>query len=148
MSSLRYIPKNATAEIPAPGIAAIHGYINSHETQDGFAIEFARRGYMVLAPDQTGHGCSDPPAMASGFGSADSLHYILTPDIVDKDNIGLKGHSMGEGLARSSNVPRLLISHHCVEDDEKLTHAGHDSDFLELARIPQKSRISQSCQSS
>jgi len=32
-----------TKENPAPGIVAIHGYINSREMQDGFAIEFARR---------------------------------------------------------------------------------------------------------
>jgi pimeloyl-ACP methyl ester carboxylesterase len=95
MSALLYIPKNATAKTPAPGIVAIHGYINSRETQDGFAIEFARRGYVVLAADQTGHGYSDPPAMANGFGGPDSLRYIRTLDIVDKDNIGLEGHSMG-----------------------------------------------------
>ena len=56
MSALLYVPKDVTAENPAPGILAIHGYINSRETQDGFAIEFARRGYVVLAIDQTGHG--------------------------------------------------------------------------------------------
>jgi dipeptidyl aminopeptidase/acylaminoacyl peptidase len=44
MSALLYIPPNATPQIPAPGILAVHGYINSRETQDGFAIEFARRG--------------------------------------------------------------------------------------------------------
>jgi len=32
-------PKGVTAKNPAPGIVAIHGYINSRETQDGFAIE-------------------------------------------------------------------------------------------------------------
>src|ERR1700730_15623160 len=46
MSALLYIPPNATAQTPAPGILAVHGYINSRETQDGFAIEFARRGYV------------------------------------------------------------------------------------------------------
>jgi pimeloyl-ACP methyl ester carboxylesterase len=95
MSALLYIPKGVTNQNPAPGIVAIHGYINSRETQDGFAIEFARRGYVVLAPDQTGHGYSDPPAFANGFGGPDSLAYIRTLDIVDKNNIGLEGHSMG-----------------------------------------------------
>src|ERR1700709_2949269 len=67
MSALLYMPPNATAQTPAPGILAVHGYINSRETQDGFAIEFARRGYVVLALDQTGHGYSDPPAFATRF---------------------------------------------------------------------------------
>ncbi len=95
MSGLLYIPDGVTAENPAPGIVAIHGYINSREVQDGFAIEFARRGYVVLASDQTGHGYSDPPAFANGFGGPDALAYLRTLDIVDKDNIGLEGHSMG-----------------------------------------------------
>lgn len=95
MSALLYVPKGVTAKNPAPGIVAIHGYINSRETQDGFAIEFARRGYVVLTPDQTGHGYSDGPAFANGFGGPDALAYLHSLDIVDKNNIGLEGHSMG-----------------------------------------------------
>jgi pimeloyl-ACP methyl ester carboxylesterase len=95
MSGLLYIPPNATPQIPAPGILAVHGYINSRETQDGFAIEFARRGYVVLALDQTGHGYSDPPAFANGFGGPDGLAYLRSLEFVDKNNIGLEGHSMG-----------------------------------------------------
>jgi pimeloyl-ACP methyl ester carboxylesterase len=95
MSALLYIPPNATPQSPAPGILAIHGYINSRESQDGFAIEFARRGYVVLALDQTGHGYSDPPAFAGGFGGPAGLSYLRGLDIVDRNNIGLEGHSMG-----------------------------------------------------
>ncbi|HET7491268.1 MAG TPA: alpha/beta fold hydrolase, partial [Bradyrhizobium sp.] len=98
---------NATAQTPAPGILAVHGYINSRETQDGFAIEFARRGYVVLALDQTGHGYSDPPAFANGFGGPDGLAYLRSLDFVDKNNIGLEGHSMGGWtvLAAASALP-------------------------------------------
>jgi len=95
MSALLYVPPNATREKPAPGILAVHGYINSRETQAGFAIEFARRGYVVLALDQTGHGYSDPPAFANGFGGPDALTYLRGLNFVDKGNIGLEGHSMG-----------------------------------------------------
>ncbi len=107
MSALLYIPPNATAKTPAPGILAVHGYINSRETQDGFAIEFARRGYVVLALDQTGHGYSDPPAFANGFGGPDGLAHLRSLDIVDKNNIGLEGHSMGGWtvLAAASAAP-------------------------------------------
>jgi pimeloyl-ACP methyl ester carboxylesterase len=107
MSALLYIPPNATAQTPAPGVLAVHGYINSRETQDGFAIEFARRGYVVLALDQTGHGYSDPPAFANGFGGPDGLAHLRSLDIVDKNNIGLEGHSMGGWavLAAASAMP-------------------------------------------
>jgi len=95
MSGLLYIPKDASRENKKPAVLAIHGYINSRETQDGFAIELARRGYVVLALDQTGHGFSDPPAYANGFGGPDGLSYLRSLDFVDLDNIGLEGHSMG-----------------------------------------------------
>ena len=95
MSALLYTPPNATAQTPAPGILAVHGYINSRETQDGFAIEFARRGYVVLAIDQTGHGYSDGPAFANGFGGPDGLAHLRSLPMVDQNNIGLEGHSMG-----------------------------------------------------
>ncbi|PKO12844.1 MAG: alpha/beta hydrolase [Chloroflexi bacterium HGW-Chloroflexi-10] len=90
-----YIPDGVTNENPAPGIVAIHGYINTNETQDGFAIEFARRGFVVLAPDQTGHGYSEGAAFANGFGGYPALAFMHTLDIVDPANIGLEGHSMG-----------------------------------------------------
>ncbi len=95
MSALLYVPANATARTPAPGVLAVHGYINTRETQSGFAIEFARRGYVVLALDQTGHGLSDPPAFANGFGGPDGLRYLRALPFVDGNNIGLEGHSMG-----------------------------------------------------
>jgi pimeloyl-ACP methyl ester carboxylesterase len=95
MSGLLYVPPGVSAESPAPAILAIHGYINSRETQAPYAIEFSRRGYIVLALDQTGHGYSDAPAFANGFGGPDGLAYLRTLDIVDTENIGLEGHSMG-----------------------------------------------------
>jgi pimeloyl-ACP methyl ester carboxylesterase len=95
MSALLYVPPEASAQHPAPGVLAVHGYINSRETQDGFAIEFARRGYVVLAIDQTGHGYSGGAATRGGFGGADGLAYLRGLPFVDRDNIGLEGHSMG-----------------------------------------------------
>ncbi|MGB3274055.1 MAG: alpha/beta fold hydrolase, partial [Xanthobacteraceae bacterium] len=108
MGALLYVPRTATAQQPAPAILAVHGYINSRETQSSFAIEFARRGYVVLAIDQTGHGTSDPPALAHGFGGPDALAYLRGLDIVDKNNIGLEGHSMGGWavLAAAAAMPR------------------------------------------
>jgi pimeloyl-ACP methyl ester carboxylesterase len=95
MSALLYIPDGVTNKTPAPGVLCIHGYFNSREQQGSFAIELSRRGYVVLALDETGHGYSDPPAFANAFGGMDGLKYLSSLDIVDKTNIGLEGHSMG-----------------------------------------------------
>ncbi|MEO5938236.1 MAG: alpha/beta fold hydrolase [Sphingomonas sp.] len=95
MSATLYVPPGIDAQHPAPGILAVHGYINSRETQDAFAIEFARRGYVVLALDQTGHGASGGKAFANWFGGPDGLAYLRSLPFVDRNQIGLEGHSMG-----------------------------------------------------
>jgi pimeloyl-ACP methyl ester carboxylesterase len=95
LSALLYVPPTATPETPAPAVLAVHGYINSRETQSGFAIELARRGYVVLALDQTGHGFSGGRATTEGFGGPAGLEYLMRLPFVDADNIGLEGHSMG-----------------------------------------------------
>ena len=107
MSALLYVPAGATKASPAPGILAVHGYINSREMQDGFAIEFARRGYVVLSLDQTGHGYSEGAAFSNGFGGPDGLRYLRSLDMVDKNQIGLEGHSMGGWtvLAAAAEMP-------------------------------------------
>ena len=112
MSALLYVPKNATPTTPAPGILAVHGYINSRETQDGFAIEFARRGYVVLALDQTGHGYSGGAAFTNGFGGPDGLRYLRSLPMVDEAQIGLEGHSMGGWtvLAAAAAMPDAYTS--------------------------------------
>lgn len=112
MSALLYVPPGVSASAPAPGILAVHGYINSRETQSGFAIEFARRGYVVLSLDQRGHGYSAPPAFAGGFGGPDGLSYLQSLDIVDRKNIGLEGHSMGGWavLAAAATFPHAYRS--------------------------------------
>lgn len=112
MSALLYTPKNATSATPAPGILAVHGYINSRETQDGFAIEFARRGYVVLSLDQTGHGYSQGAAFSNGFGGPDGLKYLRSLPMVDTRQIGLEGHSMGGWtiLAAAAAMPKGYAS--------------------------------------
>ena len=106
MSGLLYIPVTATRETPAPGILAVHGYINSRETQDGFAIEFARRGYVVLAIDQTGHGYSGGAATANGFGGPEGLAYLRSLAFVDPRRHRARGPQHGRlGGARRRRGP-------------------------------------------
>lgn len=103
-SALLYVPDGVSANNPAPGVLAVHGYINSRETQSGYAIEFARRGYVVLAMDQRGHGYSAPPAFAEGFGGPAGLSHLRSLDIVDGDQVALAGHSMGGWTVLSAAV--------------------------------------------
>lgn len=112
MSADLYVPRSATAETPAPAVLAIHGYLNSKETQSPYAIEFARRGYVVLALDQTGHGYSDPPAFAAGYGAPAGLDHLIGLPMVNADQIVLAGHSMGgwAALVAAEEAPDAYAS--------------------------------------
>jgi pimeloyl-ACP methyl ester carboxylesterase len=97
VSALLYRPANATAATPAPGVLVSHGYINTREMQSPFAIELARRGFVVLSMDMTGHGYSGGIVGTAGFGGPAALRHLKSLPFVDKANIGLEGHSMGGG---------------------------------------------------
>ena len=62
-----YVPKTATADTPAPGVLLLHGYQNDHETCAAYAIELARRGVVVMALDEYGHGGSDIGLLERGI---------------------------------------------------------------------------------
>lgn len=95
VAGLLYQPKTATAQKPAPAILASHGYINTREMQSPFAIELARRGFVVLAMDMTGHGYSGGVVGTADYGGPAALAWLRTQPFVDPANIGLEGHSMG-----------------------------------------------------
>ncbi|MFI4973573.1 MAG: alpha/beta hydrolase [Caulobacterales bacterium] len=94
-AGLLYTPPSATPEHPAPAVLVAHGFINTREMQSPFAIELARRGYVVLAMDMAGHGYSGGVLGDQGGGGPAALKYLRGLPGVDKSNIGLEGHSMG-----------------------------------------------------
>lgn len=99
ISGMLFVPDTATAENPAPAVITVHGWYNTNEFQDLFNMELARRGYVVLSPDMTGHGNSEIVDWdhlykdASGINSA--VELLATQDYVDSTRIGLTGHSSG-----------------------------------------------------
>jgi pimeloyl-ACP methyl ester carboxylesterase len=97
VSGLLYRPLAATPQTPAPAVLVSHGYINTREMQSPFAIELSRRGYVVLAMDMTGHGYSGGVVGTAGFGGPAALRHLRGLPFVDRDAIGLEGHSMGSG---------------------------------------------------
>lgn len=105
MSALLYIPNNATKDTPAPGIVTSHGWYNNREMQDLNAIEYARRGYVVMVIDMYGHGNSEAiPASewpVRGTGMYDAVELMADLPYVDKERIGVTGHSNG---ARACNL--------------------------------------------
>ena len=99
LNALLFTPPNATAENPAPGIVVSHGWWNNREMQTPNYVELARRGYVVMSIDMYGHGNSDPlPAdelTVGGTGMYDAVLLMADLPYVDRDAIGVTGHSNG-----------------------------------------------------
>lgn len=102
-SALVYTPNNATDDNPAPLLICYHGNSGSGRNHESWAMEFARRGFVVISPDLMGAGDSqstwDDYGMNGKPGKIDTPEqfylYALSMPNVDKDNIIVSGHSMG-----------------------------------------------------
>jgi len=99
VSGILYMPKDASEDNKLPAIVLTHGYLNNRELQLPNAVELARRGFIVLAIDREGHGNyeneNDTGALMATNGMYDSVKYLYNLPEVDKDRIGITGHSMG-----------------------------------------------------
>ena len=114
-------PEKTSAAQRFPGIVYIHGYQNNRETGDGYCIELARRGFVVLNIDAIGRGNSGIPndPGSTGFddtyGGLSSLAYLRSLPFVDPDSVGMMGHSLGAEMAynvalRDPTVRGLVIT--------------------------------------
>ncbi|MDR0832209.1 MAG: dienelactone hydrolase family protein [Bacillales bacterium] len=110
-----YKPKTATHDNKAPLIIVIPGFQRTKETQSGIALEFARRGYVVINFDPYSQGNSssaigrESSAIASneGYGAFDLIDYIYEGNVlnyIDKAKIGVTGHSAGGNAAYQTAV--------------------------------------------
>lgn len=108
MSAKLYIPQNATSDTPAPAVVYAHGWYNSKENGDSYAVEYARRGYVVLAYDMYSHGNSEDldnvRAYDGGNGMYDAAFYVSTLPYVDPDAIIVSGHSAGSNACSKAVV--------------------------------------------
>lgn len=57
-SGLVYRPANATDDDPAPAVIMFHGNAGNARNHESWAMEFARRGFVVIVPDLYGSGDS------------------------------------------------------------------------------------------
>jgi pimeloyl-ACP methyl ester carboxylesterase len=102
-----YEPPGASADDPAPAVVLIHGYTGERGTMTSFATELADRGYVAVAVDQPGHGESEPPAFADGWGGPAALSFTRSLATVNESRVALVGHSMGgfASLAAAADQP-------------------------------------------
>ena len=95
LSSLVYIPQNATSETPVPGVVVYHGTSNQAHSNDTWLMELAKRGYVVFSPDMSGGGQSDVTGNRTSQGIT-IAKYASELDIVDmSQGLNLIGYSRG-----------------------------------------------------
>lgn len=94
ISTLIYVPENATDETPAPVAVIFHGRSNHAHSNDTWSMELARRGYVVLSPDLQGGGESDPDVDRTIQAIA-VAEYANSLSYVEKDALNLIGYSAG-----------------------------------------------------
>lgn len=133
LDALLLVPESATEENKAPAIVVSHGWYNNREMQDLNYVEYARRGYVVLAISMYGHGDSeviesntwwDDENNANGL--YDGVKYISRLPYVDTERIGVTGHSNGALACREAVLQddeglisaALLVSNDAVYKDE------------------------------
>jgi len=116
MAALLYVPDSVTVENPAPAVVSMHGYNNTKEVQDLNCVELARRGYVVIAIDAYDHGRSSfadlriNKGIAPDMGTYAALQYLGTLPYVDKNRIGMVGHSLG-GICLQIGALRAFAKH-------------------------------------
>ncbi len=62
-----YKPESVSESNPAPAVLLLHGYQNDKETNAAYAVELARRGYVVLSLDEYGHGSTTLSMINRGY---------------------------------------------------------------------------------
>jgi pimeloyl-ACP methyl ester carboxylesterase len=128
LSALMFIPKGASERAPAPAVVIAHGYVNQKEVMTNFSLEFARRGYVVLAPDLSGHGGSQVIPGDGSRGVGDMLRYVHGLPFVDRNNVGLLGHSMGGWSVITAALENRGMARTVVVAGS--SQGGHEAGFM------------------
>ena len=111
LSALVYIPSNATDETPAPAILCTHGNAGNARNHESWAVEFARRGFVVMSVDQYGSGDSGQyieewALNEEAMVAVGNQYYGVLESMpnVDSSKIIVAGHSMGCSPAKAIAV--------------------------------------------
>lgn len=102
LTGLLYKPIDASESNPLPVVICAHGFSGSKYTMSGLALEIARRGFVALSLDLSGHGNSDSLGDDPTLGISATIDYIESIQYINSSLIGVVGHSMGAGAAKAT----------------------------------------------
>ena len=117
-SALVYRPNNATDETPAPAVIMWHGNAGNARNHESWAMEFARRGFVVVAPDLNGSGDATYTTMENKWD--EQLYwfdYMMGLPFIDTENVLCTGHSAGAtpawDIGSTYDVKGVLVAAGC-----------------------------------
>mgnify|MGYP002858075701 CR=1 FL=1 len=111
-----YRPASASSNQPAPGILLLHGYQNDKDTNDAFAIELSRRGYVVLSIDEFGHGSTTIGMLSRGYVSHRVKVLYGTDSEADGTFVSIGGPNRFKLLSNFSNLS-FFDTHYTTDSD-------------------------------
>ena len=133
-----YRPFSATAANPAPAVLLLHGYQNDNQTCAAYAMELARRGYVVMAIDEFGHGKTETGLLERGFVN----HKVTTNYGLDSEADGtyqpISGQNRYKLMMNFSNLTFFDNYYSTDEDGNGIwdSSAGGVLAYEELSMIP------------
>ena len=121
-----YYPVGTTDEDSLPAVIVTHGAGCTHKGMNSYAMELARRGFVVFAVSANGSGISEFPqrdeigagekdydARNTPGGLHDALDFVRTLKFVDQTRIGMMGHSQG---SRRTSYTCLLYTSDAADE--------------------------------
>jgi len=111
-----YKPDTATASTPAPAVLQIHGYQNDKDTSGAYALELARRGFVVLALDAFGHGSTSVGLTERGYVNHRVTVNFGEDSVADGTFVSISGQTRFKILMNFSNLS-FFNTHYSTDND-------------------------------
>lgn len=133
-----YVPNTATPDNPAPGVLLLHGYQNDHETCAAYAIELAKRGVVVMAIDEYGHGNSTLGLINRGYVNHKVTVNYGNDSVEDGTFKDIGGQIRYKIMMNFSNLSFFNDNYTTDTDGNKLTDSsgGGITAYAVLAELP------------
>ena len=135
-----YTPVTAMAAdaAPAPGVLLLHGYQNDHETCAAYAIELARRGAVVMAIDEYGHGRTQPGLLNRGYVNHKVTVNFGEDSEADGTYVAIGGQTRYKVMMNFSNLSFFDEHYSADADGNAITDssAGGIAAYAALAAMP------------
>lgn len=111
-----YKPKGVDETNKAPAVLLLHGYQNDKETCAAYAIELARRGVVVMAIDEYGHGSTSLGMINRGYVNHKVKVNYGEDSVEDGTFVTISGQTRYKVMMNFSNLSFFIDKY--TTDDE------------------------------